>query len=204
MRTRTEPRSSPRRPAPTRASTCSRSCTASRNQRRSGRRRLPRHPPRSARKLTANTGEGKRGGRPYPPRSSRVPCLPASTDRSFQLAWVSPMVAVLDLDRASISGACVAGRSPCHLQLVLRLAQRRPHGQGVPAFAAVRGGTSASEGPGLEGDFHPSAVSRDRKSTRLNSSHVRISYAVFCLKKKKKKQNRCTPTKRKQRNTKKS
>src|SRR5438067_5764964 len=34
---------------------------------------------------------------------------------------------------------------------------------------------------------------RDRKSTRLNSSHVSISYAVFCLKKKKKKQqyNNC-------------
>src|SRR5690606_40914294 len=34
----------------------------------------------------------------------------------------------------------------------------------------------------------PSHVSRstpDRKSTRLNSSHVKISYAVFCLKKKK-------------------
>src|SRR6266498_6156102 len=30
-------------------------------------------------------------------------------------------------------------------------------------------------------------VLQDRKSTRLNSSHVRISYAVFCLKKKKKK-----------------
>src|SRR5437773_8293981 len=29
--------------------------------------------------------------------------------------------------------------------------------------------------------------SRDRKSTRLNSSHITISYAVFCLKKKKKK-----------------
>src|SRR5690606_40445648 len=28
---------------------------------------------------------------------------------------------------------------------------------------------------------------KDRKSTRLNSSHVKISYAVFCLKKKKKK-----------------
>src|SRR5690606_40373499 len=27
-------------------------------------------------------------------------------------------------------------------------------------------------------------MSRDRKSTRLNSSHVKISYAVFCLKKK--------------------
>src|SRR5438067_9492799 len=32
-----------------------------------------------------------------------------------------------------------------------------------------------------------SAVQVDRKSTRLNSSHVSISYAVFCLKKKKKK-----------------
>src|SRR2546427_7850719 len=30
-----------------------------------------------------------------------------------------------------------------------------------------------------------SASSRDRKSTRLNSSHSQISYAVFCLKKKK-------------------
>src|SRR5690349_22194269 len=29
-------------------------------------------------------------------------------------------------------------------------------------------------------------LQRDRKSTRLNSSHVEISYAVFCLKKKKK------------------
>src|SRR5690349_23574186 len=29
-------------------------------------------------------------------------------------------------------------------------------------------------------------IFRDRKSTRLNSSHVEISYAVFCLKKKKK------------------
>src|SRR3712207_7271143 len=29
-------------------------------------------------------------------------------------------------------------------------------------------------------------ASRDRKSTRLNSSHANISYAVFCLKKKKK------------------
>src|SRR5256885_12881359 len=32
---------------------------------------------------------------------------------------------------------------------------------------------------------HPSQVHTDRKSTRLNSSHLVISYAVFCLKKKK-------------------
>src|SRR5690554_6736082 len=35
--------------------------------------------------------------------------------------------------------------------------------------------------------LHINFKERDRKSTRLNSSHVRISYAVFCLKKKKKK-----------------
>src|SRR5439155_3919429 len=34
----------------------------------------------------------------------------------------------------------------------------------------------------LAGHFRPE---KDRKSTRLNSSHVAISYAVFCLKKKK-------------------
>src|SRR5690606_40895873 len=34
------------------------------------------------------------------------------------------------------------------------------------------------------------ALSRDRKSTRLNSSHVKISYAVFCLKKKNAKHGR--------------
>src|SRR5437868_9845846 len=35
---------------------------------------------------------------------------------------------------------------------------------------------------------HP-ITRRDRKSTRLNSSHVSISYAVFCLKKKKRNSN---------------
>src|SRR5215471_19491881 len=34
--------------------------------------------------------------------------------------------------------------------------------------------------------FPAPRVEQDRKSTRLNSSHVEISYAVFCLKKKKK------------------
>src|SRR5438045_9159366 len=41
--------------------------------------------------------------------------------------------------------------------------------------------TEATAGPGWLSD---------RKSTRLNSSHLGISYAVFCLKKKKKKKNR--------------
>src|SRR2546427_3312357 len=36
-------------------------------------------------------------------------------------------------------------------------------------------------------------LDRDRKSTRLNSSHSQISYAVFCLKKKKKKYTKDCP-----------
>src|SRR5437870_6938617 len=38
----------------------------------------------------------------------------------------------------------------------------------------------------VSGFSEPLAAPRDRKSTRLNSSHVAISYAVFCLKKQKK------------------
>src|SRR4051794_41965463 len=54
-------------------------------------------------------------------------------------------------------------------------------------------GTPRGAGIGIAGapDAPPPAgrrrgVGRDRKSTRLNSSHPSISYAVFCLKKKKK------------------
>src|SRR3712207_7316705 len=45
---------------------------------------------------------------------------------------------------------------------------------------AIIGGSPPEEGT------HVERVCRDRKSTRLNSSHANISYAVFCLKKKKK------------------
>src|SRR6266496_2208590 len=41
--------------------------------------------------------------------------------------------------------------------------------------------------PPARGRSRPPPAPGDRKSTRLNSSHVEISYAVFCLKKKKKK-----------------
>src|SRR5690606_40625310 len=56
-----------------------------------------------------------------------------------------------------------------------RVDHRRPPGAQLPAqrFEPSRGGGSRGS-------------TADRKSTRLNSSHVKISYAVFCLKKKKK------------------
>src|SRR5882757_10535698 len=50
-----------------------------------------------------------------------------------------------------------------------------------------------SECPGVPPSFYGSGMGcehSDRKSTRLNSSHANISYAVFCLKKKKKKNQR--------------
>src|SRR5690606_39632057 len=43
---------------------------------------------------------------------------------------------------------------------------------------------NAEEGYGRGDEFIIEKLKGDRKSTRLNSSHVKISYAVFCLKKK--------------------
>src|SRR5437868_8846017 len=47
------------------------------------------------------------------------------------------------------------------------------------------GGAGIAGGPQLTGRPRREIAAVDRKSTRLNSSHVSISYAVFCLKKKK-------------------
>src|SRR5690606_40728727 len=49
-----------------------------------------------------------------------------------------------------------------------------------------RGAARQGRVPGEDQSRDPHA-DEDRKSTRLNSSHVKISYAVFCLKKKKNK-----------------
>src|SRR3712207_8239272 len=55
----------------------------------------------------------------------------------------------------------------------------------VAALAVAAVGPTASARPAAEADIVGTAVEagQDRKSTRLNSSHANISYAVFCLKK---------------------
>src|SRR5436305_7755040 len=64
-----------------------------------------------------------------------------------------------------------------------------------PTLATARMPVAAIDGPGQYDFWTPGVwgevqtrmldtIGADRKSTRLNSSHVRISYAVFCLKKK--------------------
>src|SRR5438067_9528625 len=61
-------------------------------------------------------------------------------------------------------------------------------------FRSVSWSLGVNHSPCWRRCAHRSCASRsehtDRKSTRLNSSHVSISYAVFCLKKKKKNEHR--------------
>src|SRR5690606_42166068 len=63
--------------------------------------------------------------------------------------------------------------------------QQRPAAERGPGEQRRERGDADDE----RGEHDPGAAAgeevQDRKSTRLNSSHVKISYAVFCLKKKK-------------------
>src|SRR2546426_5930730 len=71
----------------------------------------------------------------------------------------------------SLSG----GRAGCR-----RRHRYRP--QSIRSAAGCPGGVNVHD--------HRAVCATDRKSTRLNSSHLVISYAVFCLKKKKKQENK--------------
>src|SRR2546422_6895828 len=73
-----------------------------------------------------------------------------------------------------------SGRSvPAGLRLLID--STVPEGRGVASSAALEAAASSTAVIGLP----QLAATTDRKSTRLNSSHGYISYAVFCLKKKK-------------------
>src|SRR5438132_8998471 len=85
--------------------------------------------------------------------------------------------------------------TPWHRLVKTHLAPARDlGGKRVLEIGCGRGGfacwlASHPQRPGevVASDFAITAVQKDRKSTRLNSSHTVISYAVFCLKKKNKK-----------------
>src|SRR4249920_4103810 len=63
--------------------------------------------------------------------------------------------------------------------------RRPPRSTLFPYTTLFRSGVDNSMSGGKPPKSRFGTGIRDRKSTRLNSSHVRISYAVFCLKKKK-------------------
>src|SRR3712207_7048948 len=81
------------------------------------------------------------------------------------------------LSRSGVAGQAVEARRsvPC-LRLEVRAGAGRV-GQVDPSDLGGRERLSREQ-------VTPRAVDGDRKSTRLNSSHANISYAVFCLKKK--------------------
>src|SRR5947207_11907006 len=84
-------------------------------------------------------------------------------------------------------------RSPILPPVQLPRAPPRAGAPGPPPIAVRRLGHGASQIPARHAardvdralSAAPQDPRRDRKSTRLNSSHTVISYAVFCLKKKK-------------------
>src|SRR3712207_6122353 len=96
---------------------------------------------------------------PRPPRSTLMPCTTL-----FRSVDGQPRLKAGDLLRRLHEGCGGHAQLP-RLRHVLRIVDRR---ELTPCQ-----GEGHVEGPGL-----------DRKSTRLNSSHANISYAVFCLQKK--------------------
>src|SRR2546430_351512 len=72
---------------------------------------------------------------------------------------------------------CESG--PCHIS------PERRGCRSCRRSSALRSSLRAATGSVCECSPRPPLRRRDRKSTRLNSSHSQISYAVFCLKKKK-------------------
>src|SRR3989442_7709057 len=85
--------------------------------------------------------------------------------------------------RARLIGSTLRARSRAEKAALVR----RFREEILPAFqtGALRVTVDSVLPPTRAADgFQRLRDNRDRKSTRLNSSHVRISYAVFCLKKK--------------------
>src|SRR2546426_2226953 len=92
----------------------------------------------------------------------------------------------------------VTYHSPLPTVLVLGHRSRNPELERLDPAREARGRDPGAQAPdygngALEptpwgvgsGEWYVTVPKRDRKSTRLNSSHLVISYAVFCLKKKK-------------------
>src|SRR5262245_63239586 len=73
-----------------------------------------------------------------------------------------------------------AAASACHSAQLRRVTR---------AMGVLRTGEAPADLDGCSRAHSARPERQDRKSTRLNSSHLGISYAVFCLKKKKKKKN---------------
>src|SRR3712207_3358535 len=107
---------------------------------------------------------------------------PASAAAAELAELLPAATAVVDVPGRPLAAANAGLPVPAepHLGVWQALTTLREHrGDGHDAALLQRG----ISGPGAH--VLAAAAGRDRKSTRLNSSHANISYAVFCLKKKK-------------------
>src|SRR3989454_8452876 len=123
----------------------------------------------------------------------------------FRSCDVLPAFAVATATTAAIEIACTRWSTPVHP--MARKIRHVPKSAAMvmpeigladePIWPQMREETVAKKNPKMTIRIAPSrltptcgrsvrTMARDRKSTRLNSSHLVISYAVFCLKKKKK------------------
>src|SRR5271166_6964136 len=113
-----------------------------------------------------------------PPRGARRDAPPVLAVAGFTgpLDWLLEMVRAQKIDLARLSIAALIEAFAQAMTAALTDRNGVGHGRADPNGVGHR-------------RADPSGVGRngvgDRKSTRLNSSHVAISYAVFCLKKKK-------------------
>src|SRR5207247_11234412 len=100
--------------------------------------------------------------------------------------------AALSVVRSSVLPSANASHPRLALSYLL-VSPKEPDYRALPSFPTRRSSDLFAEKPGANPQFRKNplglgnclGVGRDRKSTRLNSSHEWISYAVFCLKKKK-------------------
>src|SRR6266536_6416110 len=111
--------------------------------------------------------------------------------------------------RKSIRRYCRLCPPPCHrfvmwpllLRPPVRLSGSSSDFSASPLVTSAKSETERNRVAGVIGRNCRMPISAlehlDRKSTRLNSSHEWISYAVFCLKKKKKRKNSFDPSKNK-------
>src|SRR2546427_6188212 len=91
-----------------------------------------------------------------------------------------------EIERKDVAAA--AGTSVQNIGMILTNAKGRDQKLRTEAHEKVAAYLKVNSRWLLTGEGQmdqPPAINADRKSTRLNSSHSQISYAVFCLKKKK-------------------
>src|SRR5207245_4279751 len=109
--------------------------------------------------------------RGYPP--SDVPSDPGRYSQEIARDDVIAVMDALGIDKAHVVGHSMGAYTALHV--------------GIRYTRRCLSVTAAGCGWGSAPDAPTRQAMKDRKSTRLNSSHGSISYAVFCLKKKKKK-----------------